>query len=194
MNIYQEEKDPFRFYIYLYLRSKDSKTDKAGTPYYAGKGCGYRAYSKDHICPVPKDKSNIIFPEQNLSEVGSLAIERRLVKWYGRKDLGTGILHNRTDGGDITPSRKGVKESKKTRAKKRKSMLGKNKGKLSSKKGVKIGPLTEEICESISTAMTQYWEKNKGKKIGPQEIVKCPYCPIEGGISNMKRSHFEKCK
>jgi len=28
----------------------------------------------------------------------------------------------------------------------------------------------------------------------PQEKVKCPYCPKEGGISNMKRWHFDNCK
>ena len=105
MNIYtsenQEEKDPFRFYVYMYLRSKDSKSGKAGTPYYSGKGCDNRAYKhhKGEIRP-PKDKSLIVFPERNLSEIGAFAIERRLIEWYGRIDLGTGTLRNKTDGGE----------------------------------------------------------------------------------------------
>lgn len=33
-----------------------------------------------------------------------------------------------------------------------------------------------------------------GYKRGKQKIVECPYCKKKGGISNMKRWHFENCK
>jgi group I intron endonuclease len=37
-------------------------------------------------------------------------------------------------------------------------------------------------------------EANKGVPQGPQEQVQCPYCSKIGGISNMKRYHFDNCK
>ena len=93
------------YYVYEYLRTDN-------TPYYIGKGHSDRAWAKGkgEVYP-PVDISKIIIIEHNLSEVGSLAIERRLIKWYGRKDLSAGILRNKTDGGDGVSGRKVSKET-----------------------------------------------------------------------------------
>jgi hypothetical protein len=89
-----QQKSIMIYYTYAYLRE-----DR--TPYYIGKGKGNRAYDRNKNCiKPPKDKSRIIFLKKNLTEEEAFRHEIYMIAVFGRKDLGTGILHNRTDGGD----------------------------------------------------------------------------------------------
>ena len=80
------------YYVYQYLREDN-------TPYYIGKGKNRRAWSKNHCIAVP-DSSRIQIIKNNLTEDEAFQLEINLISQYGRKDLGTGILRNRTNGGD----------------------------------------------------------------------------------------------
>jgi hypothetical protein len=103
------------YYVYAYLRSKDSNTAKAGTPYYIGKGKETRAFEPHNKIPIPTKHSNVLMIETNLTELGAYAIERQLIRRLGRKDLNTGILLNKTDGGEAMHGMVLTKETKQKR-------------------------------------------------------------------------------
>jgi hypothetical protein len=176
------------FYVYAYLRLD-------GTPYYIGKGKELRAWikGKGEVKP-PKDPIRIILVETNLTDIGALAIERRLIRWYGRKDVGTGILHNKTDGGDGSAGRKISKEqiTKQVASKIKNGNIGKGKKQLAEhvkkradsirgrkhtdahkeaaaapKRGIKH---TVERCNNISIGLKGNIPWNKGLHTGPRSV------------------------
>jgi hypothetical protein len=82
------------YYTYAYLRE-----DR--TPYYVGKGRGTRAYRKDRVgVKPPNNKNRILILKKDITEEEAFKHEIYMISVFGRKDLGTGILHNRTDGGE----------------------------------------------------------------------------------------------
>jgi len=80
------------YYTYAYLRLD-------GTPYYIGKGRGKRAYSDNHRIGLPSPDRIKILDYFDVEE-DAINEEIRLIKHYGRKDKGNGILRNLTWGGD----------------------------------------------------------------------------------------------
>jgi len=79
------------YYTYAYLRED-------GTPYYIGKGKGRRIHQK-HNGFYPPEKNRRIFLKQNLTEEEAFRHEKYMIAVFGRKDIETGILHNKPDGG-----------------------------------------------------------------------------------------------
>jgi hypothetical protein len=86
-----------QYYTYLWLREKDF------TPYYVGKGHGNRAFiGHGHNVKCPKNLERIVVLHTE-SEQAAFILEKHLIAYYGRRDLGTGRLRNLTPGGENPP-------------------------------------------------------------------------------------------
>jgi len=156
------------YYTYAYLRE-----DR--TPYYIGKGSSDRVYKRSKKCiKPPKDKTRIIFLKQNLTEENAFNHEKYMIAVFGRKDLGTGILHNRTDGGDGASGRIITQETKS-------KFIGNNYAK------------GNKISRNIVDRLTNQKKKNKWWNNGIEQkfCCECPYGWVSGRLP-LKGGNYSK--
>ena len=144
------------YYTYAYLRLD-------GTPYYIGRGCGRRAFKNHrHIAVPPKER--ILFLKKNLTYLESIKHEIYMIFILGRKDLGTGILRNLTNGGEGT---KGYKVTEQTCSKIRQTL------------------------ETTHATRGSFWWKNLEENLETQSH-ECPGLGWELGRLPYSESHREK--
>jgi hypothetical protein len=149
----------FIFMAYVYIHHRNDIQDDYESVFYVGIGTNKRVFqtlSRNRFWKniVKKHGFTGFIIKDDLTWEEACSIEKDLIKFYGRKDLGLGNLCNLTDGGD---GQLGCYPSEQTKEKMRKnnkhtqSFLGKK--------------LTEEHRKNISKG-------NMGKKMSPESILK----------------------
>jgi hypothetical protein len=184
------------YYVYKYLREDN-------TPYYIGKGKGNRAFTKQgHTVPLPP-KSRIRIIKNGLTESEAKDLEIELIAKYGRKDLGTGILRNMTNGGEgssgriiteqtkqkLKEARKKQITSEKTKEKMRIAHTGRIHSDETKKKMSEAAIGRKNSLETIVKI-----KEARAKQVIITTLITCPHCGKVGGNRIMPRYHFDNCK
>ena len=145
------------YYTYAYLRED-------GTPYYIGKGKAGRINNTLHTIHLPVKEERRIFLKKNLTDEEARKHEIYMIAVLGRKDLGTGILRNMTDGGEGCAGRRLSDETKKklSDSHKGKKFTDEHKRKLSEAAKKKI--FTKEHRHNMSKGLSGENNPSFGKK------------------------------
>jgi hypothetical protein len=181
------------YYVYQYLREDN-------TPYYIGKGSGKRAWARSRTIPRPTDSKHIQIIRTALSEQEAYDLEHSLILHYGRKNNGTGILRNLTDGGEGSTGVVGKVAWNK--GKKMPAEYGKTRS--NSLKKYKRTPKHQENLTRSLKGRKPTWTNRSHSDESKQRIsqkltgikqprLTCPHCGKVGGQANMKRYHFDRC-
>ena len=170
-------------YVYLY---SDAETDR---PLYVGKGHDMRAYehkkrthNKKLSEWIKERETKVSFLTRNMTTQGALAVERFWIAVFGREDIETGPLFNKTAGGQgldgftMTPEQiaKGA----------------------ASRTGLKATPAHILALKNAKRPKhtAAHIAKFRAARIGQkQPQVTCPHCGITGGNATMPRWHFDRC-
>lgn len=158
------------YYTYAYLR-------KDRTPYYVGKG--KKRYGKyysrttafhENISIPPKERI-LILKEFEL-EFDAYKHEIYMISVFGRKDLGTGILHNRTSGGDGHADMSDYVRKKCSEIHKGKVLSEETKQKISSTRKKRGYKCSEEQKQKYSKMYSGEGNPNYGKKHSQETLKK----------------------
>lgn len=184
------------YYVYEYLREDN-------TPYYIGKGRDNRAFTKQgHTVPLPP-KNRIRFIKENLTNKEASDLEIKLIAKYGRKDLGTGILRNMTDGGEGSPGRIATEEQKRkmklARAKQVTTEETREKMRLAHTGRIHSAETKQKMSQSAKGKSKSLETIHRIKEARKRQVivtvqVTCPHCGKVGGNRIMPRYHFNNCK
>src|ERR1035437_5905145 len=162
-----------QFYTYLWLRED-------GSPYYIGKGNNGRAFS-NHLDTKqyrPKDPDRIKVQYWS-DEATALSYEMYLIDFWGRVDLGTGCLRNRTDGGDgISGYRFSEEQCKRLSESHKGQGLGQKRSKESVAKSAKTRTGTKRSLETRQKMSTKKKRTvcHRGHPRTPDNVTKCRGC------------------
>lgn len=157
------------YYTYAYLRED-------GTPYYVGKGKGIRAYRRDRVgVKPPKDKNKILILKKNLTEEQAFNHEIYMIALFGRKDLNTGILVNKTNGGEGSSN---INEETRKKHSYRMNKMNENKNEmgqsiLAKNAGTKAAKLNKENNVGFWSSSLQSNLGKRGARKTNQQKWKC---------------------
>ena len=179
-------------------------------PFYVGKGYGYRAYQKGNRNRWWKNIVNkygviVKIVKDKVTEEQANKLEKELISKYGRRDLGTGVLVNMTDGGEgvrgikrlpLTPEeverrkvtatgKKHSEESKQKRSKKLKERMMTDEGKVHLEHLQRLGN-SIEARKKKSESHKKFWATEEGKRI-KQDAIKRGW---ETRYKNMSKGEY----